>query len=141
MEGLPELDELLDEELLELGIEGDEGDDEEEGLGIDGEEGDDEEEELGIDGEDEDGDDGDDGELGIDGMEELLELDWVDSQPASTKPIATATARALTDGAEIGLLIVRSSTVASRVRSRPQLTRRPSLLSSDFDTLRSTPGT
>lgn len=138
MEGLRELDELLEDELLELGMEGEDGDDEEEELGIDGEEGDDEEEELGIEGVDEDDDEG---ELGIEGMEELLELDWVDSQPASTKPRATATARALSDGYETGLLMLRSSTVASRVRSRPLLTRRPSLLSSDFSRLRSTPGT
>lgn len=108
--GLPELEELLDDELLELGIDGIE-DDEEEELGIDGAEEEDEEE-LGIEGGDgiEEDDEGD--ELGIDGIEdELLELCWVVSQPASTRPRVTAAARALSEGN--GLLMLRSSTVAS----------------------------
>jgi hypothetical protein len=105
----PSLDDerlLLDEELLEellLELDGNEGVDAvEEGEldGIEGIEGidavedddeldgdrdeDDDEEELGIDGED-DGEEDDD-ELGMDGMPLLLlELCWVDSQPARTR--------------------------------------------------------
>ncbi len=101
VDGFPE----LDDELLELGIEGEERDDEEEALGIDGAEGEDDDEELGIDGAE--GEDGEDDELGIDGMEdELLELDWVDSQPPSIRPRATATPKAFSDGYETGLLIL-----------------------------------
>jgi hypothetical protein len=102
-------EELLDEELLddllelldgddavdpgEPGSEGLDAEGDDDALGIDGEDGDeDDDEELGIEGDD--GDDGD--ELGIEGMEEEeLELDWVDSQPASTSPSIMALAIAL----------------------------------------------
>lgn len=106
-------DELLEEdELLELGMEGIEGLEEDDELGIDGVEEEDEDE-LGIEGIDDEDDDGE--ELGIDGMEELLELCWVDSQPASTTPRVTAVARALSEGK--GLRMLRSSTIASMKRS------------------------
>lgn len=109
-------DELVDDELLEdllelldgndavepgaPGIDGLEAEDDDEELGIDGADGEEGEDwdELGIEG-DELGVEGDDGdELGIDGMEEELELDWVDSQPASTRPSIMALARALKGG-------------------------------------------
>jgi hypothetical protein len=108
-------DELLEEEdeLLELGMDGIEGLEEDDELGIDGVEEEDDDE-LGIEGIDDEDDDGE--ELGIDGMEEeLLELCWVDSQPASTKPRVTAVARALSEGK--GLRMLRSSTIASMKRS------------------------
>jgi hypothetical protein len=74
--------ELLEDELD--GIDGIEAVDDDEEL--DGEREDDEEE-LGIDGPD----DGEDDELGIDGMPPLLlELCWVDSQPARTRARAAA---------------------------------------------------
>lgn len=78
--GSPVLDE--DEEELE-GMDGIEEAVEEEELEGEGED-DEEEEELGIDGEEDE--DGDDDALGMDGMPLLLlELCWVDSQPARTR--------------------------------------------------------
>lgn len=85
-----------DEELLELellleldGMDGIEAVDEEDELDGEGARDDEEEgDELGIDGE-EDGEP-DDEELGMDGMPLLLELCWVDSQPASTRASAVA---------------------------------------------------
>jgi hypothetical protein len=113
------LEEPSDCEVLALGKDGDEGEDDEDELGIEGIDGDeDDDEELGIDGmeldedeedvlgidgmeldEDEEGVlgiegaelDGDDDELGMDGIELLeLELDEVVSHPASSSPSAEA---------------------------------------------------
>jgi hypothetical protein len=90
-ERLPGDEELLELELLlELdGIDGIEAVDEEDELDGEGARDDDEDgDELGIDGE-EDGEP-DDEELGMDGMPLLLELCWVDSQPAKTRASAEA---------------------------------------------------
>jgi hypothetical protein len=96
-ERLPVDEELLELELLlELdGMDGidavEEDEDELEGEGAREEE--DEGEELGMDGEEDD--DGEDELLGIDGMLLLLlELCWVDSQPARTRARAEAPTRA-----------------------------------------------